>query len=117
MSDTVDATDNIVTNNNVKTITPTYITAAPMPSDGTDRVFTRQLLSGNMRGNQNITGNLTINNASTNTTTITLSGTDESITITDPTTKLDRVLIGQLPDGTYGIAVSIPGQDVTKAFS
>lgn len=29
---------------------------------------------------------------------------------------LARILIGLLPDGTYGIAVSRPGVDVTSAF-
>lgn len=28
-----------------------------------------------------------------------------------------RILIGLLPDGTYGIAISKPGIDVTSAFS
>lgn len=29
---------------------------------------------------------------------------------------VNRIIIGRFPDGTYGIAVSIPGQDVLAAL-
>lgn len=30
---------------------------------------------------------------------------------------VQRIIIGRLPDGTYGIVISKEGQDVTKVFS
>lgn len=32
-------------------------------------------------------------------------------------TGLNRILIGKLPDGTYGIVISKEGEDVLDAFS
>lgn len=85
--------------------------------DDNQRVLGRQIPSGNIRGNQTITGSLIVNNPSTNTTSITLSGEDQTITVTDPTTKINRILFGKLPDGTFGIAISKEGINVNDAFS
>ncbi len=85
--------------------------------DDNTRILGRQIPSGNIRGNQIITGNLIINNPTTNTTSISLSGESEVMVISDPKTKIARIIIGQLPDGTFGMAISKPGIDVYTAFS
>lgn len=83
MTSTNDATDSLYTPGNIQTITPSYISAGAMPNDGTDRVFSRQLLTGNMRGVQNITGSITITNPTTNKQNISIDGTAQAITVTN----------------------------------
>lgn len=69
---------------------------APIPgADDNQRVLGRQLPSGAIRGNQVIAGTLVI---------------------IDPTTKLNRILVGLLPDGTYGEVISKTGIDVYTVF-
>ena len=80
------------------------------------KVLGRQIPSSTIRGNQTIVGSLLINNPSTNTTTLQFSGSDENIILTDPTTGLNRVIIGAFPSGGVGIIVSNPGIDVLTLF-
>lgn len=82
----VDATDNIIPGSGIQTVSQNYITAGAMPYDSTDRTFSRQLLSGNMRGNQNITGTLTITSPTTNQPIITIDGTTGVINIGNSST-------------------------------
>lgn len=101
-----------------------------------NRVLGRQIPSGNIRGNQTITGSLIINDPTTNTSVmsfsgsnqsivignpttdpvISISGVDETIAVRDPVNNITRIIIGKLPDNTYGIAISKPGEDVYAAF-
>jgi hypothetical protein len=125
----------------------------------TGRIYGRQMSSGNIRGNQNITGTLTIVNPSNNKPSVTLSGANQSlvfsnatsgnsvlsitganqsitisdpktsnnvitlsgpnqyILVTNPSTNINQIMMGKLPDGTYGLVVSKVGVDVTSVFS
>lgn len=65
------------------------------------------VLSGTLRGQQSV------GSGSTGTTLI--DSANNRIIIRDSANS--RVLIGKLPDGTYGVAVSKTGFDVTSAFS
>jgi hypothetical protein len=40
---------------------------------------------------------------------------NDQIVASDESTP--RIIFGRLPDGTYGIAISKPGEDVNEAFS
>lgn len=98
MADVVNAQDSVV---NQIPSTPTPISAASIPNNdigggSTPYVVPRQTGSGNARGVQNITG---------------------YILVTDPATNVSQVIIGTLPDGTYGIVISKPGIDVITVFS
>lgn len=57
-------------------------------------------------------------NITMNSPTITTPTMDNpAITITDPKTNVKQIIIGLLPDGTYGIVVSKPGVDVLSVFA
>jgi hypothetical protein len=74
--------------------------------------------SGVTRGTQIFAGTIQVNNPTSNKQVISLSGSDGNFTVTDPTSGLRRILIGELPDGTFGMAVSKVGKDViTDGFS
>ena len=100
---TDNATDNIVTTSNIPTVSHDYIQAADSISGGTTpRTFGRQILSGNVRGNQNITGTLTITDPDTNKQNIIIDGTGDAITVTN--TDGSSVGLGKIPDnsGDFG---------------
>lgn len=80
--------------------------------DDNQRVLGRQIPSGNIRGDQTITGSLIINNPTTNTTTMKLSGSDGSFVFTNPKTGINQILIGFTSAGQPLILVSNPGIDV-----
>lgn len=95
------ANDNIVeygtvSSSNVPTVSSQAI------SDNTPRIFSRQLLSGSMRGTQNITGALTITDPTTNQQNISIDGSAQAITVTN--TDGSIVGMGLIPDGsnTFG---------------
>lgn len=48
---------------------------------------------------------------------ITIDGNKDYILIANPSTGINQIIIGQLPDGTYGMVVSKPGIDVLTLFS
>jgi hypothetical protein len=48
---------------------------------------------------------------------ISLLGQLGYILFTNPTSKLNQIIIGQLPDGTFGMVISKPGIDVLNVFS
>lgn len=73
--------------------------------------------SGVSRGSQIIAGDLSIRDPSTNTNTISVSASGQNLLITDPTEPEPRIIMGQLPDKSYGMWVSKPGVDVTAATS
>lgn len=95
----VDATDNILSNVNAEIVTPTY-TTSPVSAinDTTPRVYTRQLLSGNLRGNQNITGAIIITDPNTNQQNISIDGSAQAITVTN--TDGSVVGMGLIPSTT-----------------
>lgn len=88
--------------------------------------------SGTLPGttNINIGNNMSINGAtgtisvgpssssgSTTANTIVLDGNNDYMTVADPATGVRQIVIGKLPDGTYGMVVSKPGIDVLSLFS
>ena len=81
---------------NTQTSSPASVEAADLPTMSLDKTLPRQVSTGSQRGTQAITGNLLV---------------------VDPTTQLNRILIGQLPDGTFGIVVSKEGVDVLNVFN
>lgn len=85
--------------------------------DDNSRILGRQIPSGNIRGNQTITGDLIINSPTSNSPVISISGTTNNILITDSDTAINQIVIGSLPDGTYGMVVSKSGIDVLTLFS
>lgn len=66
--------------------------------NGTPRIYSRQLLSGNMRGTQNITGALTITDPNTNQQNISIDGSAQAITVTN--TDGSTVGLGLIPGTT-----------------
>ena len=96
-------------NSNVNSVPNT-----PISESDTSRVLGRQISAGNIRGNQNITGIFTVLNTANSKPIVTIDGTNDYILIADPTTGLNRIIIGLLPDGTYGMAISKTGKDVIK---
>lgn len=96
---------------------PTTTTVGDIPTMSLDRTLPRQVSTGTMRGTQTITGQQLVNDPTTNNPVITTSGEDQTILVADPVTKLNRIVIGKLPNGDYGIAISKPGYDVLTAFT
>lgn len=87
-------------------------------NEGPGFIIPYKVNSGVTRGTQIFAGTIQINNPSTNQQVLSLSGSDGNFVATETSTGLRRVLIGTLPDGTVGIAVSKPGKDViTDGFS
>ena len=84
--------------NGIQSIMQSSVDIASM----TPRTYGRQILSGNIRGSQNITGSLTITNPTTNQQNISLSGSNQTITVTN--TDGSVVGMGLIPDGsnTFG---------------
>lgn len=82
-----------------------FATIPDVPLESTSRrVIPNQIPTGIMRGVQQLGGeNIVIDNP------------NNRILIKDGTNN--RVIIGLLPDGTYGMAVSKPGNDVIAAFT
>lgn len=70
-----------------------------MPTDGTDRLFSRQLLTGNLRGTQNITGSITITDSNSGSKNIVIDGIGDAITVTNPADG-SKVGMGIIPDGS-----------------
>lgn len=64
----------------------------------TPRIYGRQILSGNVRGSQNITGSITITDPTTNQQNISIDGSAQAITVTN--TDGSVVGMGLLPDGS-----------------
>lgn len=96
---------------------PTTSNIGDIPKMSLDRTLPRQVSTGNYRGSQTITGSIQVKDPTTNNSVITTSGIDQTILVTDPITQINRIVIGRLPNGDYGIAVSKPGIDVLKTFS
>lgn len=96
-----DASSNIVDYGTAAAAQPMTVTPSSI-TDTTPRIYSRQLLSGNLRGNQNITGTLTITDPDTNSQNITLDGSAQAITVTN--TDGSVVGMGLIPDGsnTFG---------------
>jgi hypothetical protein len=93
-----DATDNVVSYGTASSSQPVSIDSRSRAYDPTPRTFSRQLLSGNMRGTQNITGAITITDPDTNQQNISIDGSTQAITVTN--TDGSVVGMGKLPDGS-----------------
>lgn len=89
----------------------------PIGTSDTARVYGRTISAGNIRGNQNITGTLTIQDTTSGNPVITLDGTNLYSLYADPSTKINQIIIGKLPDGTFGMVVSKTGTDVLTVFT
>lgn len=94
------------------TLASTDNSASSTTSSGsTPRVLGRQISSGNIRGNQNITGTLTIVSPTNNSPVMTLSGTNQTISIiTSPATSTSSMTgtltFGLNTDSSYGMQVT-----------
>lgn len=94
-----DASSNTITNYGSHDGISTPLTASSNTYGGTTpRLYGRQILSGNIRGNQNITGAITITDPDTNQQNISIDGSAQAITVTN--TDGSVVGMGKLPDGT-----------------
>lgn len=60
---------------------------------------------------------IVINDPNTTNAVISLLGAKGYILIADPSTGVNVIIIGALPDGTYGMVVAQPGVDVLTLFS
>lgn len=83
----------------------------------TGRVLGRQLSPSTIRGNMTIVGTLTLSDPNTNNQVIVLEGGAQTIIVKDPILGITRIIIGKMPDDTYGVVISKPGIDVYSAFS
>lgn len=63
------------------------------------------------------TSSITLADPSTQKTSISLLGTKGYILFTDPVSGLNQIIIGKLPDGTFGLVISKPGIDVLTVFN
>jgi hypothetical protein len=85
--------------------------------------------AGNLPGNTTInvngqgvqisgpTSSIILSNTTLQKNVISLLGNLGYELFTDPNTGLNRIIMGQLPDGTFGMVVSKPGIDVLTVFS
>lgn len=48
---------------------------------------------------------------------IQINGNQDYILVSDPNSGIPQLIMGLLPDGTYGMVVSKPGVDVLSVFS
>jgi hypothetical protein len=109
-----DGTANIVNYGSAVTSIPSLGTGGGI-TDTTPRTYGRQILSGSIRGNQNITGSLTITNPNTNAQNISLDGSNQAIEVTN--TDGSKVGMGLIPDGsnTFGFfSLNASGQLLMK---
>lgn len=81
-------------------------------SSGTPRVFRGVDTNGNMLQKASKSDNSVLNSMGT-----ALIYKDDFSTQTFYDDTDDRILLGELPDGTYGLAISKPGESVSDAFS
>jgi len=79
------------------------------------RILGRQIPSSASRGTQTMTGQTIVNDPATNKPVISTSAIKQNTIFSDPTTQTPRVIEGLLPDNNYGMWVSKPGIDATKA--
>lgn len=86
-------------------------------SNDISRVLPRQLSPGNIRGQMNITGTLTILDPASGNPVTTIDGTNKYTLYTNPNTQINQIIIGELPDGTFGMVVSKTGVDVLTVFT
>jgi hypothetical protein len=103
----------------ISTANDTLSTVASASVGGQDdntRILGRQIPTGSLRGTQTITGDILIKDPSTNNQVISLSGTNQSFNFTNPTTGINQIRIGLLPDGTYNMVVTPNGVSVDSAF-
>lgn len=85
--------------------------------------------SGNLPGNTDIsvngqgvvisgsTSSIVINDLTTLTAVISILGQEGYILFTNPTNGLNQIIIGNLPDGNFGMVISKPDIDVLSVFS
>lgn len=99
---TYDATSNTINSYGTGSgITEPY-TGSAGGGGNTPRIYGRQILSGNIRGTQNITGAITITDPNTNQQNISIDGSAQAITVEN--TDGSIVGMGLVPDGsnTFG---------------
>lgn len=119
MSDVVSAQDNVVT---PLPSTPTPIGMPSIPNNdigggSTPYAVPRQIGSGSFRGIQTITGTLNIADPTSGNPISSINGTNGYQLFTDPTTQINQIIIGKLPDNSFGMVISKPGTDVLNVFS
>jgi hypothetical protein len=63
------------------------------------------------------TSSIILSDLTTQNPVMSLLGNDGYMLFANPTNKLNQIIIGKLPDGTYGMVISKPGIDVLTVFS
>lgn len=112
-----DTTKNIVNTKSDYDIDQRAVPNADIGGGEQPYVVPRQQGTGLTRGTQTITGAIQVNSFQTNSSIITISGTDGTQIFSDPKTKIKQIIIGTLPDGSHGMVISKPGVDVTTVFT
>lgn len=105
------ANDNIV---EYGTVSSSNAPTVPTPSsiaDNTPRIFSRQLLSGSMRGNQNITGTISVTSANTNKQTVVIDGVSGQINIAADASGNTSSVISQ------GMSITGASNSITMGIS
>ena len=105
----------------INSIGNTEISTASMP-----KVQPTQMITGTLTGTQSVGtyGNVLIDGSNnqivlsdpvTGNPNITITSKGYQ-TFTNPSTKIDQIIIGLLPDNTYGMVISKPGVSVESLF-
>lgn len=117
MTDVVTATDNISKDSNIQIVSQNFIDNTEINGGETPYIMPRQTGTGLTRGIQTIAGELIITDPTTNKQIMTITGTNGYQLFTNPTTGVNQIITGFLPDGTSGMVISKPGIDVLSTFS
>lgn len=85
-------------------------------SSGTLPGTTVMNVGQNMQINGN-TGQIGVGGTGSSSNTIVIDGKKDYILVSDPGTGIAQLVMGELPDGTYGMVVSKTGVSVLSLFS
>lgn len=102
------------------------VTSTSLGSGNNSRLYPRQISTGSTRGTQTVgygsvkidgtSNSIILSDPLTNNTTLTISATGYQL-FTNPKTNVNQIIIGLLPDSTFGMVVSKPGVDVLSVFN
>ena len=94
---------------------PAASTEGEVPQMDLERTLPRQLSTGTQRGTQTLSGEQLVTDPINNNQVITTSGVSQNTVYSNPATQTPQIVIGRLPDDTYGMRVAPPNVDVLKA--
>lgn len=120
-------TDNVYTPKS----TANYINPGSQPAGSIadaviPRTLPRQIATGSTRGTQTVgygsvkidgtSNSIILSSPVTGNSNVTISANGYQL-FTNPSTQINQIIIGVLPDNTYGLVISKPGVDVLTVFS